>query len=50
MKLDVTSAMVEEAYSLDGDSAWDEMGVDLLQRASIDHDGSSMASIFEAPR
>ena len=50
MKLNVTSAMAKEAHSVDDDAAWDEMGVDLLQRASVDHDGSSMASIFEAPR
>ena len=50
MKLNVTSAIVEEAHPLDDDSAWDKMGVDLLQRALIDHDGSSMASIHEASR
>jgi len=42
--------MVEEAHSLDDDSAWDKMRVDLLQRASKDHDGSSMTFFLEASR
>ena len=50
MELNVTSAILEEAHSRDGDSAWDEMRVDLLQRASKDHDGSSMTFFLEASR
>ena len=50
VELNVTSAMVEEAHSLDDDSAWDKMRVDLLQRASKDHDGSSMTFFLEASR
>ena len=50
MELNVTSAMVEEAHSLDDDSAWDEMRVDLLQRVSTDHDGSSMTFFLGASR
>ena len=42
VKLSATRAMVEEANSLDDDSAWDETRVDLLQRALIDYDGSSV--------
>ena len=50
IKHNATSAMVEEAHALDEDSEWDEIGVDLLQRAPIDHDGSSVTSIYEAFR
>ena len=50
VKLKGTGAMVEEALPLDGDSAWDKIRVDLLQRASIDHSGSSVMSIFGASR
>ena len=46
MKLNVPSAMAEEGHSLDDDSAWNEIRVDLLQRAPIDHDGSSVMSIL----
>ena len=42
--------MVEATHSLDGDLAWDEIRADLLQRASIDHDGSAMTPILEASR
>ena len=50
MILNVMSAVVEEAQFLVDDSAWDDIGVDLLQRASINRDGSSMISILETPR
>ena len=36
--------------SIDDNSAWDEIRVDLLQRALINHDGSSVTSMLEAPR
>ena len=50
VKLNVTSAVVEEEHSLDDDSAWDEIILDLLQGASIDHDGSSVTSVLGASR
>ena len=50
VKLNVTGGMVAEAHSLGGDSAWGKIKVDFLQRALIDHGGSSVMSIFKAPR
>ena len=50
VKLNSKSAMVEGVNTLDADSAWGEIRASLLQRASIDHDGSSMSSILGASR
>ena len=50
MKLGDAGNVVTETHYLDDDSAWDKIRVDLLQRTSIDHDGSFVKSIFKVSR